>query len=174
MFYMWDVGFDYNSTITSPVGEDTFYLLMYGFVSYESDPRGRRADEKSTHLKERIDQVGFNLFNCTNPEGGPYVISNVSIYFEPNAPGQDALSPFNDPAGKYQQIIQLDVQCVPRGGSAVFGLNNQYQVWCLSRGITPVNPGNYEFTITLDVQGPQGTKRFRRDPEMIVGGATIP
>jgi hypothetical protein len=169
--YMWDIGFDFNTTATVQINGKTYFSLTDGFVSF-SAPRGIGANEEKTTLIAGVDRVGFNLFNRTNPVAGSYSISNPSISFRPKQASQAALSPLSDSSGAFLQSMALSVTNEPPGPSAIFGMNQQFPVWFL--GYLPLaNSGDYEFTILLDVSGPDGsTKSFAVDPEMIVGGAT--
>jgi hypothetical protein len=162
--YVFDIGFDWNGSTCQETGKP---YLDCGFVPYATQTGPERGLQVG-------DTIGFNGFNKTSgatlATANSYQITGGTISFQAENTTQAIQSPF--------EITTFDIsnlgQATRTGPSQFFGMNTQFPCWWpVLAPQSIVNNGSFQFSVSLTVQGPDGsTKTFLcPDPEMIVGGA---
>lgn len=185
--FFWDLAFDFNATtigLATPKGSTSsvYYPIQMGFVSI--DPTKVTSPMTATLLNGILN---FNLFNLTNPPGGPYTITNARIAFKAADVGGPNPAPFPTSTqvtlgngttatpeiddGILTIPIGVAAKVEPKGGSTYFGPSSSFLCWSLVGSLPLSINGKFEMGALVTVQQGNEFKTFIGDPEMIVGGA---
>lgn len=175
--FFWDLAFDFNATPTNGISP-----LQIGFVSIQ--PTMVNSPMTAPMPNDSLD---FNLFNITNPPGGPYTILDAQITFNSADFGGANPAPFSTPTqvtvgdgstvpanavnGTVTIPIGSNAQSGSPGASAYFGPSSSFQRWFLAGPLQLSIAGRFQMGVSVTVQEGTTTKTFVVDPEMIVGGA---
>lgn len=162
--FAFDVGFDWNSTLSSSRHLPLFIGLV-NITPAEHEPVGS-GDIVYDDFAEG-DSFEFNLFNLTNGAVlADYSVTAGSVLFRA-APidGQTAPTPTHqqpEPVGSIGPAPQT-------GTSLIFRAGDPFPCWLNITGGTISNVGDFLFTVSVSVTGPDDvSKTFVVDPEMIV------
>jgi hypothetical protein len=185
--FTWELGFDFDMLPDPDDGTRTY--LLNGFVS--------GADLASPMLIEREDSVAVHLFNVTpGALSSEYEVTSGTLTFFNALIASETAYPFNpsdpvivggDNPDRPPQEITPEILPPSLGVPATITIpdlgtttNSELSTtfpgqprprWKLVDAQTFALDGIFTVTFQVIVQGPNGTKRFRVDPQMIIGGA---